>query len=215
MSQQYAPLLSAARVVAKKYGYDELMEGYDVSLVNILMCNHIQKVRDATSYEKALQLIEQTVAMLLGAKISVSEFISDENDRIELYRIFAQWRSILLGEVQPQQQQQIQQAAYESSSAAPRSHGFVAPAGSPDPAPQNVAPPPPVYPVAQSAVPPTPVGHMGSSVQQLAQPVYGNPQQIQQQPMYQYQQQPMYQYQQHPMYQQQQPMYPQAWDRQC
>jgi len=95
-SPSYESLLEQGRAVAKLYSLDIMLNGMTPDLINILLTNHIEKIRAADDYSATTNLINAGISAHLGIAISVSDFITVAEDRDKLYNIFAAWRSKLL-----------------------------------------------------------------------------------------------------------------------
>ena len=95
-SASYESLLEQGRAVAKTYALDVMLNGLTPDLINILLTNHIEKIRAADDYSSTTNLLNAGISAHLGVAISVSDFITVAEDRDKLYNIFASWRSKLL-----------------------------------------------------------------------------------------------------------------------
>jgi FlaA1/EpsC-like NDP-sugar epimerase len=95
--QRIKSLFDNSVAILTKHGYQDLVKGFDEELVHILLNNHIEKVKHADSYDKALQLINQVFHSQYGMHINLADFINDTNDKQQLYNNFRDWRSLLIG----------------------------------------------------------------------------------------------------------------------
>ena len=98
-SSSYDTLLLESKLVMSKYSLDKLLKGFSPELLNILAQNHIDKVKQADSYEKSILLINNAISHQFGTAVSFNDFITDATDQHKLYSIFAQWRAKLLEEL--------------------------------------------------------------------------------------------------------------------
>ena len=94
----YEQLLSKAIVVLEKYSLAPFIRGFTPVLVNQLMVNHIEKVRQASSYDNVFLMLNSALSSQLGVQTSVDKFIAKKEDRDMLYEIFQTWRVMLLAE---------------------------------------------------------------------------------------------------------------------
>ena len=94
----YEQLLSKAIVVLEKYALAAFIRGFTPVLVNQLMVNHIEKVRQASSYDNVFAMLNAALSTQLGVQTSVDKFIAKKEDRDMLYEIFQTWRMMLLAE---------------------------------------------------------------------------------------------------------------------
>ena len=99
MPLTYEQLFLVIRALAVDYGLDEYLEGYTAELINILLRNHIDKLRRADSYETTMQLIRDALSVYTSVTISVTDIIPSEDGRRQFYHFFRQWREQLLAEV--------------------------------------------------------------------------------------------------------------------
>lgn len=95
----YQQLLDAVHTMADKYGMDDLLTGYEPDLINLLLQNHIEKVRAANSYEKCIAMLNQALSAHLQRSVDVNYFITKEQDRHELYDLFKAWKDRLEAEM--------------------------------------------------------------------------------------------------------------------
>ena len=91
-------LLTKAIVVLEKYSLAAFIRGFTPVLVNQLMLNHIDKVRQANSYDAVFLMLNAALSKQLGVQTSVDKFIAKKEDRDALYEIFQTWRLMLLAE---------------------------------------------------------------------------------------------------------------------
>jgi hypothetical protein len=94
----YVHLFEEVMKIASSYSLCSLLNGFDSALVNILLRNHIAMIRAASDYTAAIDMIEDAVSQHIGFRVSISSFITAENDRHRLYEIFTHWRHALLEE---------------------------------------------------------------------------------------------------------------------
>jgi hypothetical protein len=73
-----------------------MLTGLTPELINILLQNHIEKIKAANDYDSTISLLNTDISSHLGMTISVSDFITEADDRTKLYNIFSSWRSKLL-----------------------------------------------------------------------------------------------------------------------
>lgn len=97
----YQQLLDAVHQLADKYGFDDFLTGYEPDLINILMQNHIENVHAADSYEKCIAMLNQAISAHLGASVNVNNYMSDEQDRHQLYALFKAWTAKLEKDLAP------------------------------------------------------------------------------------------------------------------
>lgn len=95
-SPPFETLLAQITVIANKYPMGQMLKGFTPDLINLLMQNHLEKIKLASTYESAAQLINDSLASKLGAGMDVSQFITADADRVQLYSLFAEWRTKLL-----------------------------------------------------------------------------------------------------------------------
>ena len=93
----YVQIFDKVIAIAKSYYIAGFLVGFTPELLNILLTNHIELVRSATTYEQAMSLANDAMVkhMSMGG-VRVENFITVENDRRELYSLYSQWRSLLL-----------------------------------------------------------------------------------------------------------------------
>ena len=90
-------LYDQALVVLKKHGFDLFIPvGMSPELINLLMQNHLDKVRAADSQQKAEKMMDDAMTAHIGLPIRVESHLREEADRKALYHVFAQWRTMLL-----------------------------------------------------------------------------------------------------------------------
>ena len=97
----YKSLYADAQALAEKYNMLELMDGFNADLVNILLMNHIETVKLAVDYDSTLDLLREAVSAHIGFSVDLDHFISSENDKHALYKIFTTWKNKLLLESTP------------------------------------------------------------------------------------------------------------------
>ena len=95
-SASYESLLEQGHAIAKLYALDPMLKGMTPELINILLTNHIEKIKSANDYDATTNLINAGISAQLGVSVNVSDFITVAEDRLKLYSIFAAWRSKLL-----------------------------------------------------------------------------------------------------------------------
>jgi hypothetical protein len=94
----YQSLLDEISTIASAYSLDVMLKGFTPELINILMNNHLDKIKLATDYESSQKLINDAVSAQLGVAVDASVFITKLDDRKRLYELFAFWRTRLLEE---------------------------------------------------------------------------------------------------------------------
>lgn len=92
----YDQLLEGAREVLKKYSMDKFLEGFTPELINALITPRMEKMREADSKEKCLQLLSESLSKAFGLGVTVDAWIKDKGDQDKLYEIYSDWRSKLL-----------------------------------------------------------------------------------------------------------------------
>src|SRR5665647_467972 len=103
-SSSYQELFENTRSVMAQYGMDYLMVGYDAELINILLSNHFEKVRETVTYDDVLLLFNQAVSKHLtkwisfGSMMKVESFLKPDDCK-HLYSIYTCWRSKLMDAV--------------------------------------------------------------------------------------------------------------------
>jgi len=98
----YETLLEQGHAIAKLYALDPMLNGLTPELINILLTNHIEKIKAANNYDATTNLINAGLSSHLGMAINVSDFITVAEDCVKLYEIFAAWRSKLLASMDVQ-----------------------------------------------------------------------------------------------------------------
>ncbi len=101
-SSTYETLLLETKLIVSKYSLDTMLKGFTPSLLNILLQNHIEKLKDASDYEKTVLLINNALKSQFGASVSLDDFITLDSDRYKLYSLLSQWRFKLLADLQIQ-----------------------------------------------------------------------------------------------------------------
>jgi hypothetical protein len=102
-SMSFQELFNHTRTVMTQYGLDYLMDGYDPELVNILLSNNFEKVRETITYDEVLNLINEGLSthlskwISLGGMMKVENFIK-QDDCKQLYSIYTCWRGKLIDE---------------------------------------------------------------------------------------------------------------------
>lgn len=94
----YQSLYDQVVAVATTYSLSSLLNGFDASLINILLKNHLDKIQLCSSYDVTMQLINHTLSAHMKVPIKIDAFITVERDRQTLYDIFKEWRIKLLQE---------------------------------------------------------------------------------------------------------------------
>ena len=92
-------MLASITQIVTIYGMEEMLEGFTPDLINILLRNHIDKVKQAQDYNATLALSTAALSAHLGTSIDVADCIKNESDRKKLYQLMADWRVLLLAEV--------------------------------------------------------------------------------------------------------------------
>lgn len=95
----YDALLSEAIAIANEYSLSSFLTGFDASLINILLANHIDILQDCIDYTSTMLAITRAISAHIGMNVNIDTFITLSTDRIRLYEIFTQWRTQLLDEV--------------------------------------------------------------------------------------------------------------------
>ena len=98
-STSYESLLEQGHAIAKLYALDPMLKDMTPELINILLTNHIEKIKAANDYDATINLINAGISGHLGMSVNVSDFITVAEDRVKLYDIFAAWRSKLLASI--------------------------------------------------------------------------------------------------------------------
>ncbi len=95
----YQSMLDEIIQIASKYSLGAMLSGFNPDLVNLLLHNHLDKIKVASSYEETQKLINAAISSHLGVSMDISHFITAQTDREKLYELFAAWRLRLLAEV--------------------------------------------------------------------------------------------------------------------
>ncbi len=96
---EYNDLLTEVKTIAAKYSMANMLKGFTPSLLNILLQNNIEKLKEAENYNTTLLLINDAIKSKFSAGAVLDDFITSEGDRERLYELFAQWRGKLLAEL--------------------------------------------------------------------------------------------------------------------
>jgi len=93
----YQQLFDSIYQLAKKYSLDEYMTGYDAELINILLDrdDNMKQLKEADSYEKTIQMANTALSNYATGgwlAVSVESYITNVNDRQQLYALCSQWR---------------------------------------------------------------------------------------------------------------------------
>jgi len=98
-ASNYQSLLDEITKVASNYSLGTFLNGFNPSLVNLLLNNHLDKLKAASSYEATIKLINDTISSQFGMAMVISDFITSEADRKKLYELCAAWRLQFLAEI--------------------------------------------------------------------------------------------------------------------
>lgn len=96
----YQPLLDQITKIASNYSFGTMLNGFNPELINILLRNHLEKLKAASSYTATHKLINDAISSQFGMAMDLTNFITTATDRDQLYKLFAAWRLQLLAEVQ-------------------------------------------------------------------------------------------------------------------
>jgi hypothetical protein len=94
----YYHLYEQLAKIADGYSLSSLIIGFNADLINVLLSNHIDKLRAASDDITMLKMIEDGLSAHVGMKIQVSMFITKDNDRHRLFELLHEWRSAVLAE---------------------------------------------------------------------------------------------------------------------
>jgi hypothetical protein len=94
----YVELLAKAIMVLERYSLAAFIRGFTPVLINQLMLNHIDKVRQANSYDTTFAMLNTAASTQLGVQTTVDKFIAKKEDRGQLYEIFQAWRMMFLSD---------------------------------------------------------------------------------------------------------------------
>lgn len=95
----YQSMLDEIIQITSKYSLGAIFTGFNPDLVNLLLRNHLDKIKIASSYEETQKLINAAISSQLGVSMDVSHLITAQADREKLYELFATWRVRLLAEI--------------------------------------------------------------------------------------------------------------------
>lgn len=96
---EYNQILAEVKVITAKYSMANLLKGFTPELLNLLLQNNIDKLKDAADYIKTVQLINDAIHAQFGNGVNLDDFVTDKSDCEKLYSLFAQWRGKLLAEL--------------------------------------------------------------------------------------------------------------------
>lgn len=98
----YQVLFQEIRKVIDCYSLGTLLDGFDPSLVNILLTNHWAKIQLCTDYNTSIAMANHAISAHVRMNIHIKSFITDEKDRRKLYDLFQKWRHQLIAEIEAQ-----------------------------------------------------------------------------------------------------------------
>lgn len=88
----YLELLVLMKAIATKYKLDIFMNGFQPVHINALMVKHIEAVKSCDTYDKCMLMLTASM-MKMGIQKKIEQFITDEKDLMEVYRLYNCWRS--------------------------------------------------------------------------------------------------------------------------
>jgi len=92
----YQALLAEITTIASSYSLATMLNGFTPELINLLLHNHIEKIKQADTYDTTLILLNDALSSQMGFRMQISDFITHDDDRKRLYELFALWRLRLL-----------------------------------------------------------------------------------------------------------------------
>lgn len=99
----YQLLFDEMLKVINNYSLGTLLIGFDASLVNILLNNHLAKIELCTDYSTSIAMATHAISAHVGMHLQIDAFITEEKDRKQLYDLFQEWRHRLLADIEAQQ----------------------------------------------------------------------------------------------------------------
>ncbi len=98
----YQSLFNQIVAVVDNYSLGTMLSGFDASLVNILLTNHMAKIELCTDYNKSIAMVNHAISAHVGMSLQIDAFITEEIDRRKLYGLFQEWRHQLLADAEEQ-----------------------------------------------------------------------------------------------------------------
>ena len=95
-TDSYHALLTEITKIASSYSLATMLNGFTPELINILLHNHLEKIKQAVTYETTLTLLNDAISSQMGISMRISNFITLVDDRERLYQLFALGRVRLL-----------------------------------------------------------------------------------------------------------------------
>lgn len=89
----YTSLLKNITSIVDKYQMGALLNGFTPELINALLQDKMDKIREADSYDKTIAILNDG---LKGYGMSIEGVIKEKADREQLYANFKAWRLLLL-----------------------------------------------------------------------------------------------------------------------
>jgi hypothetical protein len=99
---EYDQILAEVTTIASKYSMRNILKGFTVELLNILLQNNLDKLKLAENYDTTIKSINDAIHIQFSAGANLDDFITDQGDRERLYSLFSQWRGKLLAELNVQ-----------------------------------------------------------------------------------------------------------------
>lgn len=82
--------------ILSQYGMDVFIKPYTADLMTFMMRKHIDKVKEASSYDTCVKMVNEAFSKQMGVRVDVTQFISSKDHRDALYMLFSAWREAVL-----------------------------------------------------------------------------------------------------------------------
>lgn len=100
----YQSMLNEVICIVHPYALDDMLIGVTTYVINSYLRSHLEIIKGAVDYNATIFLISDIISRHFGIRLCATEFITMAEDREKLYHIFAAWRSMLLAEIDVQNQ---------------------------------------------------------------------------------------------------------------
>ena len=94
--QNYNTLYSKVCETLKKYSLGNMAEGIEIDQIHNMVLRNQEKLKACDTFEKGKIYASEMLHSVLGFPMSISYFITDEADLLELYNVCIIWRNSIL-----------------------------------------------------------------------------------------------------------------------
>jgi hypothetical protein len=85
---------------------DTWVEPYSSDMVNFVMLKHIDKVKEAASFETCVKMVNDAMSAAMFCNFDLAYYIPDKQHQDTLYMLFSAWRAALLKQEDPNWQEE-------------------------------------------------------------------------------------------------------------